>query len=62
MNGGRVLVRHSDDDGLTWSEPEDITAATLPEYRNAFALGPGHGIMTGGTLIIPVCRSGMRQS
>ena len=54
VNGGRVLVRHSDDDGLTWSEPEDITAATLPEYRNAFALGPGHGIMTGGTLIIPV--------
>lgn len=55
VNGGRVLIRHSDDDGVTWSEPRDITSATLPEYRNAFALGPGHGIVTGdGTIIIPV--------
>lgn len=53
--GGRVLHRTSDDDGMTWSEPRDITAATLPEYRNAFALGPGHGIRTpDGTLAFPV--------
>ena len=53
--GGRVLHRVSDDDGMTWSEPKDITAATLPEYRNAFALGPGHGIRTpDGTLAVPV--------
>ena len=53
--GARVLQRTSDDDGINWSEPRDITASTLPEYRNAFALGPGHGITTpDGTLAVPV--------
>ena len=53
--GGRVLHRTSDDDGKTWSQPKDISAATLPDYRNAFALGPGHGICTpDGTLAVPV--------
>lgn len=55
INGGRILRRYSDDDGVTWSEPIDVTYATLPEYRNAFALGPGHGLCTGdGTLLFPV--------
>lgn len=55
VNGGRVLRRYSDDDGLTWSEPVDITASTMPEYRNAYALGPGHGIcMKNGTLLVPI--------
>ena len=49
------MQRVSDDDGISWSEPRDITAATLPEYRNAFALGPGHGICTpDGTLAVPI--------
>lgn len=53
--GGRVLQRVSDDDGISWSKPRDITASTLPEYRNAFALGPGHGIRTqDGALAVPV--------
>lgn len=55
IRGARVLHRASRDDGLTWSEPEDITYATLPHYRNAFALGPGHGICTeDGTLVVPI--------
>ena len=55
VNGGRALRRYSDDDGHTWSEPVEITAFTRPEYHNAFAFGPGHGIMTrDGVLIIPV--------
>ncbi|MBQ9117147.1 MAG: exo-alpha-sialidase [Clostridia bacterium] len=55
INGGRVLHRVSEDDGVTWGEATDITEATLPQYRNAFALGPGHGIRsTDGTLLIPV--------
>lgn len=55
VNGGRVLRRYSDDDGLTWSCPIDITAFTNPDYHNAFALGPGHGIVTSdGTLLVPV--------
>ena len=53
--GGRVLRRYSDDDGLTWSAPIDITEFTMPHFRNAFALGPGHGItMLDGTLVVPV--------
>ena len=53
--GGRVLRRYSDDDGLTWSAPIDITEFTMPYFRNAFALGPGHGItMLDGTLLVPI--------
>ena len=52
---GRVLHRYSDDDGLSWSEAEDITSATRPQERGAFALGPGHGILTpAGALVIPI--------
>ena len=55
VNGGRILRRYSDDDGLSWSEPIDITSMAWPEYHNAFALGPGHGIRTGdGTLMVPI--------
>jgi len=55
IQGGRLLHRTSVDDGVTWSEPEDITYATLPEYRNVFAVGPGHGILNAkGEMIFPV--------
>ncbi len=53
--GGRVLHRVSDDDGLTFGAPRDITAATQPALRNCFAFGPGHGLCTpDGTLLVPV--------
>lgn len=55
IGGGRLLHRTSEDDGVTWSEPEDITYASLPEYRNVFAVGPGHGILNAkGEIIFPV--------
>ena len=55
VNGGRVLRRFSDNDGITWSTPIDITAYTMPDFRNAFALGPGHGIMTKeNVLVVPI--------
>lgn len=55
VDGGRLLRRYSDDDGLTWSEPIDITRFASPEFHNAFAFGPGHGIVTrDGTLLVPV--------
>ena len=53
--GGRVLRRYSDDDGLSWSAPIDITHFTAPQDRTCFALGPGHGIcLANGTLLVPV--------
>ena len=52
--GGKILHRKSRDSGETWEAPEDITYASLPEYRNVFALGPGHGICTkSGALAFP---------
>lgn len=55
VGGGGAWHRVSDDDGLTWSEPQDITAATCPDLHNAFAFGPGHGIcMADGTLLVPI--------
>lgn len=55
IRGGKILHRTSTDDGITWSEPADISRMTLPYYRNAFALGPGHGICTkDGTLVFAV--------
>lgn len=55
INGGRVLRRYSDDDGISWSDPIDITGYAMPEYHNAFALGPGHGITTADdTLLVPI--------
>ena len=55
VNGGGAWHRFSDDDGLSWSEPREITSATCPEAHNAFAFGPGHGIRTAdGTLLVPI--------
>lgn len=55
INGGGAWQRMSDDDGLTWSDPKEITDYTRPELHNAFAFGPGHGIRTNnGMLIVPV--------
>ncbi len=52
---GRMYSRYSDDDGMTWSDPIDITPVTVPEFRNVFAFRPGHGICTSkGMLIFPV--------
>jgi len=55
INGGGAWQRTSLDDGKTWSAPKEITVFTMPEYHNAFAFGPGHGICKkDGTLIVPV--------
>jgi sialidase-1 len=51
---GQFMLVHSDDDGLTWSEPTNITQQIKkPEWR--FVLqGPGKGItMRDGTLVFP---------
>lgn len=38
-------VQHSDDDGLTWSPPRDLSAEIRPAHWNSwYATGPVHGI------------------
>lgn len=57
----------SDDDGLTWSDPVEITSA-LDAFREqidwqAIATGPGHGIeLSNGRLVIPVWVSDYRPT
>lgn len=41
----RTWLMHSDDHGMTWSAPRDITAQTKrPVYVTSVAAGPGNGI------------------
>lgn len=55
----RCFYQRSDDDGVTFSEPVEITA-TFAKFRDDYAwkvlaTGPGHGIQTkNGRLIVPV--------
>lgn len=51
----RFVVCYSDDDGLTWSEPRDITNEAAPgkDWRH-FYQGPGNGItLRDGKLVFP---------
>lgn len=55
----RTLLQHSDDDGATWSKPEDITAQVKrPTEVTSTAAGPGIGIQLArgpraGRILIP---------
>lgn len=58
----RCFYMRSDDEGLTWSEPVEITAtfeAFRPEYDwKVIATGPGHGIqLRNGRLMVPIWMS-----
>ncbi|MCK3895254.1 hypothetical protein HCC09_09000 [Streptococcus suis] len=53
-----IWMSYSDDDGLTWSRPEDITPSVKKDYMKFLGLGPGTGITlhTGpnkGRLVVP---------
>lgn len=52
----RIFFRKSINDGISFSEPVDISAVFENSgiFHNAFAIGPGHGICHSGNLIIPV--------
>jgi sialidase-1 len=52
-DGRRVWVRHSDDDGLTWSSSVEITAQVKnPEWR-WYATTPGHAIqLSTGRIVV----------
>jgi sialidase-1 len=54
----QILARTSDDNGLTWSEPVDLTSVSRdmadPKWRCS-VVGPGGGVqMRDGRLVIPV--------
>jgi len=50
----KVYYSYSDDDGLTFSTPTDMTSTLLPSNYKWDAMGPGVGIQTSnGTLVIP---------
>jgi len=63
-NNDRVFMTHSDDDGLAWTEPKEITAQVKEEGWGWYATGPGHGIQLTrgkhkGRLIFP-CDHGVK--
>ena len=49
-----VWITHSDDDGVTWAKPTEITATAKDPGWTWYATGPGAGIQTAaGRLVIP---------
>jgi len=59
INYARCFAMRSTDDGLTWSDPVDITATFEPFRRHydwkVIATGPGHGIqLRSSRLVVPI--------
>ncbi|MEU1502307.1 sialidase family protein [Streptomyces sp. NPDC005732] len=53
-DGRRVWVQHSDDDGLTWSAPREITPQVKRTEWRWYATTPGHAIqLTTGRVVVP---------
>ncbi|MGN1479960.1 MAG: exo-alpha-sialidase [Acutalibacteraceae bacterium] len=56
MNYKRLFICESEDDGQTFTKPREINGifANGGFFYNAAAIGPGHGVVKDGTVIIPV--------
>ncbi|CAN5148186.1 exo-alpha-sialidase [soil metagenome] len=51
---GQFMLASSDDDGITWSKPVNITAQVKDPAWKIFFQGPGNGIaMQNGTIVFP---------
>lgn len=51
---GQWMVVHSDDEGLTWSKPRNLTQQLKRPEWSFLLQGPGRGIcMANGTLVVP---------
>ncbi|AOR34698.1 alpha-sialidase [Streptomyces fodineus] len=54
----RVWVQHSDDDGVTWSVPREITALVKKPGWRWYATTPGHALQLGrGRVLVPANHS-----
>ncbi|MGW7083354.1 sialidase family protein [Streptomyces sp. NPDC054871] len=57
-NGRRIWVRHSDDDGLTWSAGREITSQVKKASWRWYATTPGHAVQTAaGRVVVPANHS-----
>ena len=54
----RVFCLYSDDEGLTWSEPEDITAQAKEPEWTWYATGPGHALQLRDGRLVVACDHG----
>ncbi|WP_405661521.1 MULTISPECIES: exo-alpha-sialidase [unclassified Streptomyces] len=53
-DGRRVWVRHSDDDGVTWSSPREITRQVKKAGWRWYATTPGHALqLSTGRVVVP---------
>jgi sialidase-1 len=53
-----VWMTRSDDDGVTWSEPADLSAAIKKPNWTWYATGPGHGVqLASGRLVVACCHT-----
>lgn len=53
-DGRRVWVQHSDDDGVTWTAPREITRQVKKPGWRWYATTPGHAIQLGtGRVVVP---------
>ncbi|MFI1488231.1 exo-alpha-sialidase [Streptomyces sp. NPDC020747] len=57
-DGRRVWVQHSDDEGLTWSSPKEITKQTKKDSWRWYATTPGHAVqLSTGRVVVPANHS-----
>lgn len=57
-NGRRIWVQHSDDDGLTWSAPREITGQVKKTNWRWYATTPGHAVqLSTGRVVVPANHS-----
>lgn len=58
-NTAYLMVIWSDDDGVTWSSPQDITTQVKESWMRFIGTGPGNGIQLGtgahaGRILVPI--------
>ncbi|EKX62402.1 BNR/Asp-box repeat protein [Streptomyces ipomoeae 91-03] len=57
-DGRRVWVQHSDDEGVTWSSPTEITQQTKKAEWRWYATTPGHALqLRTGRVVVPANHS-----